>query len=94
MKNKIELKKMLSISIVTIIIWTVILGIFEIYEYKIYTKNVNQKIAQIITKICEEYRDIDKNELMSILNNKENIDTELFNKYGIDLNAERYNFTK
>lgn len=94
MKNKIELKKMLSISIVTIIIWAVILGIFEIYEYKIYTKNVNQKIAQIITKICEEYKDIDKNELMLILNNKENIDTELFNKYGIDLNAERYNFTK
>ena len=94
MKNKIELKKMLSISIVTIIIWAVILGIFEIYEYKIYTKNVNQKIAQIITKICEEYKDIDKNELMLILNNKENIDTELFNKYGIDLNAERYNLTK
>ena len=94
MKNKIELKNMLSISIVTIIIWAIILGIFEIYEYKIYTKNVNQKIAQIITKICEEYKDIDKNELMSILNNKENIDIELFNKYGIDLNAERYNFTK
>ena len=44
MKNKIELKKAIAQSVFTIIIITLILGMLEYFNYKIYTKNLNEKL--------------------------------------------------
>ena len=94
MKNKIELKKMLVLSIFMIIILSIIWGIAGFYQYKIYTKNFNQKMAEVITNVSKTYPDVDKNELIKILNSEQNIDIDLFKSYGIELNKERINFKK
>lgn len=94
MKNKIELKKMLVLSIFMIIILSIIWEIAGFYQYKIYTKNFNQKMAEVITNISKTYPDVDKNELIKILNSEENIDIDLFKSYGIELDKERINFKK
>ena len=94
MKNKIELKKMLVLSIFMIIILSIIWEIIGFYQYKTYTKNFNQKMAEVITNVSKTYPDVDKNELIKILNSEENIDIDLFKSYGIELNKERINFKK
>ena len=94
MKNKIELKKMLVLSIFMIIILSIIWEIIGFYQYKIYTKNFNQKMAEVITNVSKNYPDVDKNELIKILNSEQNIDIDLFKSYGIELDKERINFKK
>ena len=88
MKNKIELKKAVIKSIVAIILISVIFDLFQYYQYKTYTNNFNNKIGQIISKIKEEYPEIDNNELMQIINSEEKIDIDLFKDYGIELDKD------
>ena len=85
MKNKIELKKALIKSIVAIMLISIMFGIFQYYQYKKYTNNFNNKIGQIISKIKDEYPEIDNNELMQIINSEEKIDIDFFKDYGIEL---------
>ena len=94
MKNKIELKKMLVLSIFMIIILSIIWEIIGFYQYKVYTKNFNQKMAEVIANVNKTYPNVDKNELIKILNSEQSIDIDLFKKYGIELDKERINFRK
>ena len=55
MKNKIELKKSIIITIVTIIIFTVIFIVMYHIEYQTYTKQFNQKIDSIIVLLLQKY---------------------------------------
>ena len=64
MKNKIELKKSIIISIFVILIWSSIFALFNLYQYSVYTNNFNNKIDQIVTKIATEYPDIQKSCLL------------------------------
>ena len=88
MKNKIELKKALIKIFIAIIVISTLFILFQYYQYKKYTNNFNNKIAQIVLKVKEEYPDIDNNEIMQIINNDESIDTNLFRNYGIDLHED------
>lgn len=88
MKNKIEFKKTIIKSIVIIGLVLFIFGIFEYYHYKVYTSNFNNKIGSIITIITEKYPDIDKNDLIEIINNENDVDTDLFKNYGIELDKD------
>ena len=84
-KNKINLKKcLIKIFIVTISLLFIYL-ILNIYEYNTYTKNYNKKISQILTVISEKYPEASQNELIEILNNNTSNNTNIFNKYGIDI---------
>ncbi len=85
MKNKIELKKYL---IITILISTCLLVFFlliNIYEYNTYTVNFNNKISQIVSKVEEKYPLLSEIEIIEILNNDKNNSSEIFEKYGIDI---------
>ena len=85
MKNKVNLKKcLIKIFIVTISLLFIYL-ILNIYEYNTYTKNYNKKISQILTVISEKYPEASQNELIEILNNNTSNNTNIFNKYGIDI---------
>lgn len=88
MKNKIELKKAVIKSIAAIILISVIFGLFQYYQYKTYTNNFNNKIGHIISKIKEEYPEIDNNELIQIINSEEDIDIDMFKDYGIELDKD------
>ena len=88
MKNKIELKKTIIISIAVALIFIAIFVLLLNAEYKTYSANFNNKISIIFSKVLEQYPEIEKSDLMAILNNKENGNNELFRQYGIDLNKD------
>lgn len=85
MKNKIELKKAIIYSIIAIVIINLIFAVLSFYEYKAYTQKFNQKINTIISKINEKYPNVNKTDLVEILNNNTPENNYLFREYGIDL---------
>ena len=87
LKNKIDLKKYLFITIITSLFLTSIFLIINIHEYHTYTKNFNGKIISIITYLKEKYPNVQDNEIMEILNSK-NKNPMIFSKYSIDINKE------
>lgn len=58
------------------------------YEYKTYTQKFNQKINLIVSKINEKYPDVNKTELVEILNNTTSENNYLLREYGIDLEKD------
>ena len=88
MKNKVELKKYLLIIGLTSLCSLFLFLIINYYEYHTYQSNFNRKINAIITIIKEKYPLLTDNEIIEILNNKEENQSIIFAKYGIDINDE------
>lgn len=88
MKNKIELKKAIIESIVIIFLFTILILITLNKEYTIYTTNFNEKIGAIFNEVIEKYPEVEKNELIAILNENSNSNYDLFRDYGIDLKKD------
>lgn len=88
MKNKIELKKMCITSCVVIIIFLITFSILIYKQYKTYTYNFNQKIAGIIDNVLEKYPDIEKREIVEILNSSDRTNNEILREYGIELDKD------
>lgn len=84
MKNKVKLKTYIFISLIISIIFIVLNILINIYEYKIYRNNINNNLESIISLIETKYPLITKNEIMEILNSKNNT-TNIFKEYGIDI---------
>ena len=87
MKKKIELKKALIISFIVIALSSICFGLLNYYEYMKYTNNFNMRINGIRIKVLEKYPQIDKNELMEILNSKNN-SSNVLKEYGINLQKD------
>lgn len=88
MKNKIELKKMCITSCIVIIIFLITFSILIYKQYKTYTYNFNQKIAGIIYNVLEKYHDIEKREIVEILNSSDKTNNEILREYGIELDKD------
>ena len=88
MKNKIELKKMCITSCIVIIIFLITFSILIYKQYKTYTYNFNQKIAGIIDNVLEKYPDIEKREIVEILNSSNKTNNEILREYGIELDKD------
>ena len=88
MKNKIELKKMCITSCIVIIIFLITFSILIYKQYKTYTYNFNQKIAGIIDNVLEKYPDIEKREIVEILNSSDKTNNEILREYGIELDRD------
>ena len=86
MKNKIRLKQyIISTFIVSICLFVLFLAL-NIYEYKTYTNNFNNKIGAIINVIKDKYPEITDKEIVEIINSDEFETNDFFTKYGIDIN--------
>ena len=86
MKNKIRLKQyIISTFIVSICLFVLFLAL-NIYEYKTYTNNFNNKIGAIISVIKDKYPEITEKEIAEIINSDEFETNDFFTKYGIDIN--------
>ena len=86
MKNKIRLKQyIISTFIVSICLFVLFLAL-NIYEYKTYTNNFNNKIGAIINVIKDKYPEITEKEIAEIINSDEFETNDFFTKYGIDIN--------
>lgn len=88
MKNKIELKKYIISTLIVFICLFILFLFLNIYEYKTYTKNFNNKISAIINVIKKDYPKITDKEIIEIINNDKLKTNDFFNKYGIDVNNE------
>ena len=88
MKNKIELKKMCITSCIVIIIFLITFSILIYKQYKTYTYNFNQKIAGIIDNVLKKYPDIEKREIVEILNSSDKTNNEILREYGIELDKD------
>lgn len=88
MRNKIELKKMCITSCIVVIIFLIIFSILIYKQYKTYTYNYNQKIAGIIDNVLEKYPDIEKREIVEILNSSDRTNNEILREYGIELDKD------
>lgn len=86
MKNKIELKKYIISTLIVFICLFILFLFLNIYEYKTYTKNFNNKISAIINVIKKDYPKITDKEIIKIINNDTLKTNDFFNKYGIDVN--------
>lgn len=86
MKNKIELKKYIISTLIVFISLFILFLFLNIYEYKTYTKNFNNKISAIINVIKKDYPKITDKEIIKIINNDTLKTNDFFNKYGIDVN--------
>lgn len=86
MKNKIELKKYIISTLIVFICLFILFLFLNIYEYKTYTKNFNNKISAIINVIKKDYPKITDKEIIKIINNDKIETNDFFNKYGIDAN--------
>ncbi|MFR5756288.1 MAG: sensor histidine kinase [Lachnospiraceae bacterium] len=86
MKNKIELKKYIISTLIVFICLFILFLFLNIYEYKTYTKNFNNKISAIINVIKKDYPKITDKEIIEIINNDKIETNDFFNKYGIDVN--------
>lgn len=86
MKNKIELKKYIISTLIVFICLFILFLFLNIYEYKTYTKNFNNKISAIINVIKKDYPKITDKEIIKIINNDKMETNDFFNKYGIDAN--------
>ena len=88
LENKVHLKKFLLMSLIPIIVFLIIGNIFFFYQYQSYIQNYNSKIAVIVSLVEEEYPNIDRNELISILNSDDKVSEDIFSRYGIDVQKE------
>lgn len=82
MKNKTIKKYILSLIILLILNISLIF-ILNRYEYKMYTKNYNDKINSIISNIKNKYPDIEESDIIEIINSEEDSE-DILSKYGID----------
>lgn len=82
MKNKTIKKYILSL-IILLIFNVSLLFILNRYEYKMYTKNYNDKINSIISSIKNKYLDIEESDIIEIINSEEDSE-DILSNYGID----------
>lgn len=88
MKNKIELKKYIVTSLIILTCSLILFLIINICEYNTYKANFNNKMSLIISALSEKYPNISTNEIIKILNNDKSSNTNIFDKYGIDIKNE------
>lgn len=82
MKNKTIKKYILSL-IILLIFNVSLIFILNRYEYKMYTKNYNDKINSIISNIKNKYPDIEESDIIEIINSEEDSE-DILSNYGID----------
>ena len=85
MKNKLRLKQYITSTLIVFICLFVMFLILNIYEYKTYTKNFNNKISAIVTLVKDKYPEITDEEIIKIINSNKQSDDSFFLKYGIDI---------
>lgn len=89
MKNKINYKKFLTQSFIIMLLFTLLFTCLNILEYQRYKISFNEKIAAFIELVENEYPEVDKNELIVILNNDKSYEN-ILKEYGYDLNKDSY----
>ena len=86
MKNKIENKNVLILSIIIFLAGLITFSLFNIYEYHSYNKNFNKKLLEVVSTVKDKYPDITEEEITNILLSRD-YDEKYLGKYSIDLKS-------
>mgnify|MGYP002855584004 CR=1 FL=1 len=87
MKNKVKLKRYLLITAVIFLLFTAMAVVFNVYEYRTYTKNYNEKLEAIIETVKEKYPDVSDAEIIEILNSDKS-SGEFLRRYILDIEKD------
>ena len=87
MKNKELLKKYLFKNLIVIILFALLFLFLNFIEYRIYQFHFNEKIVSLIEIIQEKYPEVNKEEMIEILNAKESYHNVL-QEYGYDIKLD------
>lgn len=88
MKNKIDLKKALLCIIAIILLFIMLFAVIQIYQYRTYTENFNKRLTSIILELNEEYPELNKTDIVQILNSNNEINENILEEYGINLEED------
>ncbi len=89
MKNKEYLKQYILQSLIAILVFLIALIFINNVEYNKYKQNYNYKLNAILEKVQEEYPNIEKEELIELLNSNEKSDN-ILKEYGYDIEKDSY----
>ena len=87
MKNKVKLKRYLLITAVIFLLFTAMAVVFNVYEYRTYTKNYNEKLEAVIETVKEKYPDVSDAEIIEILNSDKS-SGEFLRRYILDIEKD------
>ncbi|MBQ8913532.1 MAG: hypothetical protein IJ054_05750, partial [Lachnospiraceae bacterium] len=87
MKNKVKLKRYLLITAVIFLLFTAMTVVFNVYEYRTYTKNYNEKLEAIIEAVKEKYPEVSDTEIIEILNSDKS-SGEFLRRYILDIEKD------
>lgn len=90
MSNKTIYLKFLFISLIVILAFNIFYAFLYQYEYRTYTINFNIKLNEIIFTISEKYPNVDKTEIIKILNSNNKYEDSILREYGIDINNDAF----
>ena len=95
LQKETSLRKIIIIGISIIAIFLVIFFIALKVQYRAYSKVINDKINMIISRVIEEYPEIKKEEdILEIINSKEEPQENILQKYGYDEDIANINAIK
>lgn len=89
MKNKVNYKKYIGKSVIAIIVCSMFFLFVHQIEYNQYQYHFNGKIAALIELIETDYPEMERNEIIQILNNEESYDN-LLKEYGYDIKKDAF----
>lgn len=90
MSNKKIYFKFIFASLIIILAFNVFYAFLYRYEYRTYTTNFNMKLNELIFSINEKYPELDKTEIIKILNSDNEYEVNILREYGIDINNDAF----
>lgn len=94
LQKETSLRKIIIIGISIIAIFLVIFFIALKVQYRAYSKVINDKINKIISRVIEEYPEIKEEDILEIINSKEEPQENILQKYGYDEDIANINAIK
>ena len=94
LQKETSLRKIIIIGISIIAIFLVIFFIALKVQYRAYSKVINDKINMIISRVIEEYPEIKEEDILEIINSKEEPQENILQKYGYDEDIANINAIK
>lgn len=83
LKRKTLIKVVLT-NIVIVLLFIIIFVVVIKMQNKVYSKIVNEKINDIINNVMEKYPEIKEEDILKIINNRDDSSENILEKYGYD----------
>ena len=83
LKRKTLIKVLLT-NIVIVLLFIIIFVVVIKMQSKVYSKIVNEKINDIINNVMEKYPEVKEEDILKIINNRDDSSENILEKYGYD----------